>query len=172
MSIVYIVWHENREDKIKIYFRRSSDLGVSWGPEQQLIHGPAGSAHPSIAADGSNVYVVYGDHRHGRDEVEIYLTISYDHGNTWSKEKRLTDLPHASWVPAVAAGDNNVYLAWIDTRDGNEELYFKTSYDKGETWSEDIRLTYDKENSWAPSIITDGNAVHIVWFDQRDNAPP
>ncbi len=57
----------------------------------------------------------------------------------------------------------------MDTRDGNEEEYFKRSTDAGLTWGPDTRLTRNPANSWAPSLAVSGDTVHLVWFDQKDS---
>jgi hypothetical protein len=50
-------------------------------------------------------------------------------------------------------------LAWIDGRDGNEELYVKRSIDGGTTWGPDTRLTTNGANSWAPSVAIVGDTA-------------
>jgi hypothetical protein len=165
---VYVVWHEIRDGRPTILFKRSADGGDTWWPETKLSTGPGGSAHASIAASGLNVHVVWGDHRDG-DEAEIYYRRSADAGATWEDERRLTDIPYDSWVPSIAASGQYVYLAWVDTRDSNEEEYIKISTDGGVTWGADKRLTENGANSWAPSIAASGKTVHLVWFDQKDN---
>ncbi|HEY2934272.1 MAG TPA: sialidase family protein, partial [Acidobacteriota bacterium] len=168
-SSVYVVWHDMRNRNLDIYFKRSLDGGTSWEQENRLsIGNPRGSAHASIAAAHSNVYVVWGDHRDG-DQAEIYFRASYDGGTTWGEETRISELPFDSWVPTVTASGWNVYVAWVDTRDGNEEEYFRRSTDGGLSWAPVARLTDQAANSWAPSLAASGDTVHMVWFDQQDS---
>jgi hypothetical protein len=75
----------------------------------------------------------------------------------------------SSWTPSLAASDELVVLAWVDTRDGNEEEYVQVSRDGGDTWSGATRLTTDRMNSWAPSVAVDGETIHLAWFDQMFN---
>ena len=164
-SRVYVVWHAPRSNRQDVYLRRSIDGGITWKPTIRLSNGPGSSAHGSIAAAGDSVHVVFGDQRDG--QAEVYYTRSTDAGETWGKERRLTDVPHISWVPCVAAAGKYVFLAWIDGRDGNEELYVKRSTDGGKTWGPDTRLTTNDANSWAPSVAVVGDTVHLAWFDQR-----
>jgi hypothetical protein len=162
---VYVAWHAPEGNRQDVYLRRSINGGITWDPTIRLSDGTGSSAHVSMAAAGDAVHVVFGDQRDG--QAEVYYTRSTDAGATWGKERRLTDNPHISWVPCVAATEEYVFLAWIDGRDGNEELYIKRSRDGGTTWGPDKRLTTNKANSWAPSLAIVGDVVHLAWFDQR-----
>ena len=163
---IYVVWHDSRNSGLNIYFKHSTDGGATWGPDMQLT--TAGSdAHASIAASESHIHVVWGDNRAGH--AEIYTRRSTDFGTTWDEERRLSDLPYDSWVPTVAVSGNDVYAAWVDTRDDNEEEYLKRSTDGGRSWGPDTRMTHNAANSWAPSIAVSGRTVHFAWFDQKDS---
>lgn len=162
---VFVVWHDTRNAKLQVYFKRSTDAGQTWEPEVPLTFSGA-SAHASVAAFGNRLHVVYGDTRHGN--AEIYTRRSTDGGATWEAEMRLSDVPYESWVPAVAVNGDNVYVAWVDYQDGNEEEYFRRSSDGGQTWEPAVRLTQDADDSWAPLLAVSGDRVHLVWFDRRD----
>ncbi len=162
---VYVAWHDTRDANLKIYFKRSTDQGSTWEPEIPLTTSGA-SAHSSIAASGTHVHVTFGDNRDGH--AEIYTRHSTNAGMTWEPEIQLSDTPFESWVPTVAVSGDNVYAAWVDYRDGNEEEYFRHSTDAGVTWQPAMRLTDDPADSWAPSLGAVGNTVHVVWFDRRD----
>jgi len=164
-SHVYVVWHGIRDGGFDVFLRRSTDGGLNWGPSATLTGGHK-SAHTSVAAWGAAVHVVWGDSRHGH--AEVYTRRSTNSGATWEPETRLTDLPYESWVPSVAVSGRNVFVAWVDYRDGNEEEYFKRSADGGVTWGPDTRLTSDPADSWAPSIGIAGETFYLAWFDRRD----
>ena len=65
--------------------------------------------------------------------------------------------PSVSYVPCIHASGNDVFLAWVDTRDGNEEEYVKVSHDRGVTWGKDVRLANHPGNSWASSLAAAGD---------------
>lgn len=167
---VYAVWHELRKGKVDVYFHRSTDGGKTWDRPVKLSNGPANSAHASVAATESDVHVIWVDMREGLGDT--YYRRSTDAGATWEVEKRLPDRPDkpsVSYVPSITASGDNVVLAWVDTRQGNEEEYVKVSHDRGATWGKDMRLSNHPGNSWAPSVAVSGKNVHLVWFDQMDS---
>ncbi|MCI0414919.1 glycoside hydrolase [bacterium] len=162
---VYVVWFENDNNSFHIYFRQSPDLGATWLPPVRLSQSGA-SAYPSIAASGSNLHVVWGENRYGN--AEIHSRSSRNRGLTWEEERLVSELPYESWVGTTETSSGNVYAAWVDYRDANEEQYFRRSTDGGRTWDPVIRLTRNRADSWAPSMMVDGRTLHICWFDRRN----
>ena len=86
----------------------------------------------------------------------------------WGAEIRLTNAAGNSKEPSVAVSGNNVHVVWFDSRDGNDEIYYRRSLDGGATWGADTRLTDNSSVSDNPSIAVSGNIVHVAWYDQRD----
>jgi hypothetical protein len=209
-SVVYVVWHGNGPTE-SIYFKRSTDNGVSWSADTLLRSSPpAEYLWPSIAAEGSNVHVAWESYlyirfpplinmhyinspdfglswanKYGFSDAmypsiacsgmdiqvawehttqAIYNSNSTDGGNTWST----TRLTNGSEYPNIAVSGSNVHVVWADTRDGNGEIYYKRSFDSGATWSSDLRLTNDPNESGFPFIAVSGPMVHVVWEDNRD----
>ena len=169
-DVLHVVWFDDRSGSPQVYHKRSLDGGLSWSPDLGLTSSPASAAWPSVAVWGSDVHVVYVDGRDGQSEV--YYVRSTDGGASFEPEVRLSDLPDNSWTPTVAVWQDHVYAAWTDTRHGSpqgqEEEYFKRSTDGGASWGPDVRLTFDPENSWAPSLAASGPHVWLTWFDLRD----
>ena len=164
---VFVVWHGiHSASGHSVYLRRSSDGGRSWN-DVQIICGSGAAAHASLATVGDVVHLIWKDSR-DRD-TEVYYRRSADAGRTFEEERRLTDAPVISYVPSIAASGDLVVLAWVDTRDGNEEEYIKVSTDRGTTWGPDTRMTDNRMNSWAPSVAVVGQTIHLAWFDQKDN---
>jgi len=68
----------------------------------------------------------------------------------------------------IAATGDTVHVVWHDLRDGNWEIYYKRSTDRGSSFGPDTRLTNDSAESVHPSIAVSGPFVHVVWYDSRD----
>lgn len=162
---IFVVWHSvDAERKHRVSLRQSSDGGKSW-KDANVISDSGTAAHASVAIAGSVVHVIWKGSPSG--ETQVYYRRSRDGARTWEPERQLTNSPRTAYVPSLAAFDWLVVVAWVDTRDGNEEEYIKVSIDGGGTWGPDTRMTDDRMNSWAPSVAVDGRTIHLVWFDQK-----
>jgi len=173
-SNLYVVWESIYNGGIEgnrseIFCKISRDNGRTWGDSIRLTHNASTSNNPVIAADGNNIHVVWVDFRNSesisRRNGEIYYKVSRDDGKTWSNDTRLTYDTHASYEPAIAVDEDNIYVLWKDYRNGAAEIYYKVSRDNGYTWSRDIRLTHDDTPSYRPAIAVNKSNIHVVWQD-------
>jgi len=164
---VHVTWRDLRDGNQEIYYKRSTDGGVSWEQDIRLTYDDHDSYNTSIAASGSIVNVVWTDNRDGN--TEIYYKRSIDGGISWEPDIRLTNAPSSSNLPSIGASGSHVHIIWDDYRDGSaSEIYYKHSIDGGSSWGEDTRLTYDAGNSMIPNLSVSGSVVQIVWEDDRD----
>jgi Neuraminidase (sialidase) len=162
-SNLHLAWSDDTPGNLEIYYRRSTDNGVTWRKTKRLTKNDGLSLDPSIAVSGGNVHVVWKDYSPGN--AEILYKGSRDKGVTWGKQKRLTKSAEESAFPAVAALGNKVSVVWNDSTPGNIELYLKRSGDNGTTWGKQKRLTKNDGSSRIPDVaLSDGN-VHVVWQD-------
>lgn len=85
-------------------------------------------------------------------------------------EKRITtDAAVSSQVNIAADSLRDVHIAWVDTRDGNSEIYYQKRNVLGDAVIASTRVSTDGADSLFPSITTDFNDVaHVVWDDSRD----
>ncbi|MEO0225792.1 MAG: sialidase family protein [candidate division WOR-3 bacterium] len=169
-QFIHVVWHDLKWDGVRynwdIFYKRSTNGGTNWEPDQRLTTDPGGSGPPSVAATGSYVHIVWYDLRDGNPE--IYYKRSTDNGSTWGADIRLTNDGANSYLPTIGANGSSVHIAWFDERDGDREIYYKRSTDAGSTWGSDTRLTNSPGESNRPSIAVSGQNLHLVWYDQRD----
>jgi hypothetical protein len=166
-SVVHVVWDDERDVNFEIYYKRSTDGGISWGGDTRLTNNFSFSLFPSVSVSGSVVHVVWFDYRDGGG-TEIYYKRSTDGGISWEADERLTNNPAFSGYPSVSVSGSVVHVVWDEERDGNREIYYKRSTDGGISWGADTRLTNNPDNSWYPSVSVSGSGVHILWQDNRD----
>lgn len=168
-SVVHIVWEDTRIAPVsnsEIYYRRSTDNGVTWGPEFRLSSLPDFSEHPSVSVSGQLVFVVWHDEMWG--DLEVFCKRSTDGGTTWGADTRLTNGAGYSAHPSTVISGSNIHLVWFDDKDGNEEIYYKRSTDAGTSWGAESRLTNNTSKSDYPSIHISGSFIHLVWREDRD----
>lgn len=160
-NLVVVVWDDYREVTTKSYFKRSTDGGISWGPDTKLIE-PGGS--PSVSVSGSLVHVVWN--ALGKTSYQR----STDGGLTWEAGKLLSIENVITNSPSLSVSGSMVHVAWLDSRNSLKyEIYYKHSADSGVTWETDTRLTTNYTSaSLFSSIAASGSDVHMVWDDNRD----
>ena len=164
---VILMWDDNISGNYEIYYKRSTDAGLTWGAETRLTNSAGSSLNPSVKLQGSNVYAVWDDSRNGAN-TEIYFNRSTDYGVTWQADTRLTNFAEPSSNASFSVSGSQLHIAWQDYRDGNPEIYYKNSTNGGTSWSSDMRITSNGSNSWHPSIFAVDSHIHIAWEDNRD----
>ncbi|MFZ4590814.1 MAG: T9SS type A sorting domain-containing protein [Ignavibacteria bacterium] len=165
-QFVHVVWYDTRSGQGQVFYKRSTNGGLNWGPDV-VLGSDLGSNYPSIAVSGSSVHVVWNKWQ-GTSNTEVYYKCSNDGGATWGTDIRLTNNPYESFYPSVAVSGQTVNVAWWDLRDANREIYYKRSSDGGTNWGADTRLTNDPGNSVNVRIAAYGQLVNVVWDEQRD----
>jgi hypothetical protein len=123
-NTIHMVWQDVTPGNAEIYYKKSTDGGMSWTGGKRLTWTASGSFSPAIAVDSSSrIHMVWYDTTPGNDE--IYYKISTDGGMSWSSN-RLTWNPGKSEFPTIAAdSSNHLHLSWSDSSPGNFEIYYK-----------------------------------------------
>jgi peptidoglycan hydrolase-like protein with peptidoglycan-binding domain len=68
-------------------------------------------------------------------------------------------------APPAITGDN-VYLAWWDNKTGSNEVFFRASTDKGQTFGDKINLSNTPNaDSTKVEIDSDSNSVVVTWWE-------
>lgn len=148
-SYVHVVWFDNRDGNFEIYYKRSTDGGITWGSDTRLTNAPGDSKNPSIAVSGTYVYVVWSDGRPANPG--IYYKRSADSGSTWGSDTKLT--LSGGPYPCIAASGSNVHVV-------SDGINYINSTDNGLTWNIEIPLASGGNN---PVVACVGNNVHVAW---------
>jgi len=164
-TAAYLVWEDLRDGNREIYFKRSTDAGVTWGADARLSNNPSSSSWPVVAVSSGAVHVAWWDTRDG-GIYKVYYRRSTDGGVTWGTETRLSNTANYSAFPTIAASGNVVHVAW-EEYEGSYNTFYKRSTDNGATWGADTRLSTGGAYDWYPSLAVSGSMVHVVWMNYQ-----
>ncbi len=157
----------------KAFFDLSYDGGKTWqktdfvvakdrfGNDVQMIQ-------PTLWEDESGVHAMFRT-----KSGWIYRSDSADDGKTWSQAYATNLMNNSSGIDCVRSDNGWLWLAYnpIGIDGLRNRLVLSVSKDGGETWED---VTYIENDSWNlfaeysyPSIIADGNSVHITYTYKR-----
>ncbi|RKY81002.1 hypothetical protein DRQ07_04900, partial [candidate division KSB1 bacterium] len=170
--MVHVIWSSIiSNSNSEIYYRRSDDNGSTWLSSIQLTDADGLSMVPMLAVKKQKVFAVWKDNRNTA-EPEIYFKCSFNSGEDWGTDVRLTETSDASNTPAVAVYKNNVYVVY-EEKTGDPatcKAYFISSQDEGAAWGNPVLLSEDipKREDGAPSIaVGQGNIIHVVYGSDK-----
>ena len=190
---VYVVWEDDRDSEFghkSIYFTYSDDAGDSWEIDRLVTTDPDGdydAQGPRVAVQydpdespDKQILIAWFDNRSGA--YDVFATRSTNGYNFLDAEVRVdTDPPGSAYSgePVLRLdGAGGVYIAWEDSRDGGNDVYFNESHDLGETWGTDWRLDGGDAGGASDAfgidmtVDVDGDAAvpYVVWHDTRNGA--
>lgn len=135
----------------------------------------------TTAVDSSgNIYAIWAGHNN------IYFDKSLDGGRTWGEDKiiaeqvngwdmNMPNIMRANGMPFILADTARdlLYVCWSDERNGNADIWLKTSADRGKSWSEAIQLNLDKTNThqYFPNMAIDDSTgkVYVAYYDFKSS---
>jgi hypothetical protein len=166
---VYVVWEDNTLGNIETLFAASTDNGQTFSMPENISNNAGDSTDPQISSEGENVYVVWEDNTLGN--VEILFAESNDNGQTFDTLDNLSNNTGFSFDPQISSEGENVYVVWVDTTPGNNDILFAASTDNGQTFSMPENISNNAGSSEFPQISSEGNNVYVVWEDFTPGSP-
>lgn len=172
---VYSLWiglGGGTEEQSDIYYRASSNGGVTFGDIINLSNDRGSSFNPQLAVSGKNVYVVWQDGTGETGNTHILFRRSLDGGSTFDRTVTIGKYFGISSRPAIFASENSVYLLWQDLKPSSEQIYYARSIDLGRSFSFPISISKGTDldsinvKAYAP---TDSKKVYVLWTEGNFN---
>jgi len=199
---IFVCWVDRGTSQI--FVTRSQDAGLTFanlvpanGPVQNIIQIPGtmngnirANSFPSIAIDQDDgqIYITYSS-QVGPDHADVFLTVSKDHGKTWSPPVRVNDdaTQTDQWMPSVAVTDEGtVGVMFYDRRNDaanlSMDVYLALSTNHGKSFHPNQRITttsFPPAINFDPAIafnymgdynqmVAQDERFYMVWGDNRD----
>lgn len=166
-SFVHVCWRDSRDGNLEIYYKRSTDNGLSWEEDVRMTNSPDSSSSPILAVSGNYVYLFYIDKIDGN--FDVYFRLSSNKGESWGDVFRVLESPGISGVPNIAVDGSEIHLVWREVVNGNYETFYTKSSDQGDSWSQEVNLSNDMPMSYNQCIAKLGNKIFVIW--ERAGSP-
>ena len=163
---VWVFWSSDRTGNYDIYYKSSSDLGVSWSNDTRLtIHSSRDLKPSARQLFNGTIWVVWCSDRSGG--YDLYLKTSADNGVSWSDDFRLTTGPELDKSPSIAQmSDGTVWLFWASDITGYYDIYYKVY--NGFNWSAPKILTGDNRVDSNPFVLQTLDGKIWVFWSSRE----
>src|ERR671915_609763 len=166
---VYVVWSDDSTGNGDIYFKRSVDNGTTFDSTNNISKNNTGtSSTPQVAANSGNVYVIWTDTTSGASEINYRQSV--DGGAKFAGIRELSKTRsidgESARFPQIVTAGNNVYVAWQDSVQGGNEIFFRASTDLGTKFTGIKNLSRNNTgDSISPRIAAIAGNVFVGWSD-------
>ena len=132
------------------------------------------SAFAPVSAVGDNAYVTLWTNK-STGQWDIFLIRSADNGMTIGNATKLTDSNGSSFDARLDSSGDNVYVSWINNKSGVNQIYFRASNDRGQTFGNEIMVNSNISEgevgqptlriNHPATMVSAGNNVYIIWHE-------
>ena len=160
---VYVVWNEGTE-KSDIFFAISTNYGASFSKPINVSNSEEESFDAGIAVDGKNVYLLWKEKISG--VTDIFFAMSDNDGTSFSEPINLSNSSGQSEITRdtqIDVFDGRVFTIWYDDTDGNFDVFFSSSAEKGLTFRTPINLSNSSSKSEFAQISVQNQNVFVIW---------
>jgi hypothetical protein len=105
-----------------IYYRASTDNGVTWAPRQRAVGTNSVATSTALFTPGGVLWLTFGRSMTGRG-YDIFHAFSTDNGSSWSSPAQVTRYFGYDGVPALIEAGGGVQLYWASDRWANYDVY-------------------------------------------------
>lgn len=137
---------------------------------------------PSVASDGTNLYVALVESIAGNERVRVARSLdgaSFElvHADATPPSKPAPNTRNNQWAPSIAARPGEIAVAWTDFRNYQWDIFLSRSTDSGVNFSAAERID---DGSEAPERLNDdpllawgpGDVLLAAWTDVRLRKTP
>ncbi|HWP52455.1 MAG TPA: sialidase family protein [Candidatus Binatia bacterium] len=159
---IFVAWSDEHMDNTAVFLTKSTDGGQTFTTPQNISNNMRYSDSPSIAIDGSNIFIVWTYQIKGENH-DILFSKSTDGGQTFAEPQNISNTNGFSTSPSIAIDGSNIFVTWVDGQTKSSPILFSKSIDGGLTFSPPQTISNNTGFSSSPSIATDGINIFNAW---------
>lgn len=166
---VYVLWDDGGSNEgSDLFFRRSTDGGITFEPIQRLTDSDAESDQQRLAVQGSTVYVLWAECPY--PECQVLLRRSTDAGVTFGEPVRVSPVSWLIAAPVLVVRDSRVFVAWAaPPGEGYEaDVYLTLSVDGGTRFAAPLNVSRTPGDSRDVRLVPAGTGVRLAWAEGDD----
>lgn len=169
-TTVHCLWIADSAYYYKLFYRRSTDNGNTWGERKLLAQGvfpyfATPMTSKRMAVDGETVHIVYVEHHTEGMVSNVYYIRSTDGGASFETPQPIFDLlTRLTDRIFIASSGNSVTVLVQDWKEQQAGFYFLNSTDAGASFSTSI-FGYQQVDDWSmEDLIRDGDHVYALIY--------
>ncbi len=152
-SHLHMSWNDNRTGQFQIFYKHSTDYGITWGPD--LVVDTPYEYNTMVSANGPYIDVVACGAPTGH--YQLLLSQSADSGATWNVMNRdlSNDTAHTYFLPHMTRDGCDLHVICSSN---NGAKYFHSG-DGGITWDAPFGM------AGTSFIAYTGHVLHVIYVD-------
>jgi len=141
---------------------------LSFGENQPVNSDSLAKDAPDTASESSgNLWTAW--HAGEVGARDIYIAKLAAGATSFTGAAQLTSSTADQCNPAVTIdSDGKLYVVWQDNRNGNWDIYVRTSLD-GATWSAETQVTDSQANEINPAVVADHSSTPVAYVAWQDD---
>ncbi len=174
-DVIYVFWLDgkDRNQSMQVMQTLSLDGGLTWLPPRQLTQTTWLLTAFDAAYCNGIFHLVYEDWRSGQSAV--YHLRGRNLGENWDAPRRIDSGAHPGRMPSITAGPNGrLHLAYVDSRHGKMDIFYRASTDSGGSWGPEYTVTepgYIVDNLLPRMCELSDGSVCMAWISNRLGKP-
>ena len=172
---VYVAWDADNGNSHGIFLKKSIDYGNTFEPTIMLSDkNMLCNSITGLQVTGPYVYVFFNCYNSSSQEGSIVFRASHDNATSFGKPIILSQGKgiYSNIFLSTAAMEKNVYV--VSEADYNisspDNLLYRESTDAGDTFSQAVILSDNKNSHVTPQVVLNKNYVYVIWRDYYDNS--
>ena len=174
---IFIAWTDDRSGQLRVRGASSIDGGATFSPSKEIapLIDSSGQSGVVLLSNGDRLFAAFMDNRNSTGKAHPYVCISTNGGKSFTAPIRLDDMLSGvgfqKGVTIAPMPDGGIVAVWVDSRNGNDDIYASIASSNGTITSSDFRVDDDSTGAYQlnPCVATDqlGN-IYAAWEDERD----